>query len=181
MGMTPIYNATLEDTEVQCNSTMYSFKAQESTQVPDDLVNFIIGDYGHRGLFALKYGMDIKKARRDALLAYVRGTLDERIKNYIREMDEAKRRGVTIDEAPAFKRAKQWRAEILEMLNVEAPLDKELSYTKDFKPWDDSIFNEAPKVFNTIEELEELHKQKEPKKKVKVSYKDLDIQTQVSV
>lgn len=122
-----IYNASLEKWEIQMNSKVFVFNPRQITEIPEGNTWIIENEYAAKGLIPVYPGDDLKAKERQALISYLE-TINNRIQNYQSEFDEAKRRGVTMEESSAWKRAKRWKEEILTKLNMEAPLEEEKSF-----------------------------------------------------
>lgn len=173
-----MFNASLEKFKIQCDSKVFVFNPRESTEVPDypmELVGFVYAQTKDRGVFPIYPNMseaDIKKAERQALINYRSGFLNERIVNYIAQQDEFKKNGITLSEDPRFKRAKRWSEEILKKLELEAPLEQELSFLEE-KAQD--LFN--PEMIRAENGLKVKNKGGRPKKVVQ-SFNETDIKTE---
>lgn len=129
-----MYNTSLETFDHQCNSIVFKFFPRQATNVPDDLKDFVYESLKARGVFPLIPGKtpeEIKKDARNAMISYLKGTIEERITNFIAQMDEFKKKGVTVDEDPRLTRAKRWKKELIAVLEMEAPIEEELSFLDD--------------------------------------------------
>ncbi len=125
------FNASLDSFKVQCNSVVFKFTARGAIIVPDELAPFIYNQFKERGVFLIRPSMtreEVKEAHRQALLEYLSGTLEERIRNYTSREDEDRKRGITIQRHPKFEEALRWKAEIIELLEMERPIEVELSF-----------------------------------------------------
>lgn len=126
-----IYNPTLEKLEIQCNSQGFDFHPRSVTEVPEHLIDFIIPQWRHRGIFEVTEGMNadgFKLAQRQALITYIQETLDQRIMNCVRYMDMRKAQGITTDEPKQLKIARKWREELYKILEMEAPIEPVPTY-----------------------------------------------------
>lgn len=127
---TKMYNTSPEDFNIQCDSKFFIFKKRASTLVDDTLVPFIVAQTKDQGVFPIYPSMtkdEIKKGARTALLCYLEATLRQRIRNYIAQQDDYKKKGVTWAEDVRLTRALRWEKEIIEMLEMEAPINEEIS------------------------------------------------------
>jgi hypothetical protein len=126
-----MFNTTLEKVEKQFNSVMYVFLPGQETDVPDNMLQFIEPAMKDLGVVAMRPEMsaeELKEAKRQGLIAYVKGALRERIVNFIRQEDEFKKNGVTLEREPRFQRALRWEKEIMALLKMEKPIEEELSF-----------------------------------------------------
>lgn len=167
-----IFNASLEKWEIQVNTKVYTFLPREITQVPEEVTPILEMEYAAKGIIAVYPGDDFKAKERQALIAYLE-TINNRIQNYQSEFDEAKRRGVTMEAASAWTRAKRWKEEILTKLNMEAPLEEEKSFLaeEDMKP---NMFASMP-VVETVEKIVKAA----PKKTKISSFLDTNVETEL--
>jgi len=129
-----MYNTSMEKYRIQCCSQVFTFEPRAVTEVPDAFVTYLYKDYKKNGIFPI-YPSDtpemLKIKSKEALLAYRDGVLRERITNYYSQADEFKKRGITLEENKHFKTAKRWNSEIMQFLNIEEPIDEELSFLTD--------------------------------------------------
>lgn len=125
---TRIFNPTLENLDVQCNSRLFRFKAREFLEIPEQYADMIIESWKHRGLFEFRNGDDFKSKERDGLIAFVQNTINDRIRNYTSWMDDMKKRGITLEEPAKLKQAKDARKQIIKLLEMTEPIEKVLSY-----------------------------------------------------
>ncbi len=126
-----MFNASLERFKFQCDSIVFRFEPRSAIEVPDRLVEFVYNAHKHYGVFPIYPSMtqdDIKKAHREAMKSYLYGRIRDRILNYQSMVDDYKKRGVTIEKDARFERALRWDKEIRTYLNIEAPLEEELSF-----------------------------------------------------
>lgn len=126
-----MFNASLEAFKVQCNSIVFRFNPRSFTRVPDELWPFLYAQFKDRGVFAVMPSMskqEVKEAHRQALLSYLSGHLRERIANYTSQEDEFRKKGITFKRHPRFEEALRWEIEIREMLEMERPIETELSF-----------------------------------------------------
>lgn len=127
-----MYNTSLESHDVQCNSKVFKFLPRSSTLVPADLVYFVYEQMKYRGIFPVLPNMsedDKKKAYREAMITYLNGDLRERISNYLAEEDEQRKRGVTNPlRHHKLKQALNWQKEITALLEIEKPIEEQLSF-----------------------------------------------------
>lgn len=123
------YNPTLEDFKWQCNGRVYDFHKRTVVEVDDNVVPFIEEQCAHKGLFALRYGIDFKAAERQALLRYLKETLEARIQNFKDwKLQMKMTRNIDLDDPAEMRRAQRWRQELIAMLESQAPIEVELSY-----------------------------------------------------
>lgn len=130
---TVILNTTLEKVKWQCDGSVYIFEPRSETKIPQPLAQFLNAQCGFKGLVALppmyeKGDQSWRMAERAGLLSYLSGALSERKRNYEAQMDEYKKRGVTLDESPRYKECIRWMKEIRHKLEMEAPIEEELSF-----------------------------------------------------
>lgn len=128
---TKMFNTSLEDFSIQCDSKFFQFNKRSSTMVDDHLVEFVYAQTKDRGVFPVYSSMtkdEIKKGARKALLCYLDATLRQRIRNYIAQQDDFKKKGITWSDDPRLTRAIRWEKEIVAMLEMEAPINEELSF-----------------------------------------------------
>ena len=143
-----MYNTSMEGFKCQCDSKVFVFKPRESTEVPESLTGFLYERYKDSGIFIIlpeDTPLQVKKKARDALLSYLHGALRERIINFNAEADEARRRGATLPKSSLFERALRWDKEIRIKLEVEAPIERELSFLSE---------EERKKIGMVVPELE---------------------------
>lgn len=129
--MVKMFNVSLEDFKIQCDSKVFVFKKRSATLVDDYLVQFVHEQTKDRGVFPIYLSMDkaaIKKAARTAMLLYLSGTIQQRIRNYASQHDDFRKKGVTFANSPHYERALRWEKEIIAMLEIEAPIHEELSF-----------------------------------------------------
>lgn len=133
-----IFNASLDKFQIQCNSLVFQFNprsygvmGKDNKNIPDELVPFIVNQFKDRGVFAVSPSMskdELKEAHRTALLSYLGGCLKERVTNYTSQEDEFRKKGVTFRRHPRFEEALRWEQEIRELLEMERPIEEELSF-----------------------------------------------------
>lgn len=127
------FNATLEPVEWQCDGVFYMFQPRKIAEIPAHIASFLEVQCRRKGVVPLPHGIDqahpdFKGFERRALIAYLNGDLRERARNYQAEADEYKRKGVTLEEHRRFKEAMRWAKEIRHRLEMEAPIEEELSF-----------------------------------------------------
>lgn len=127
-----VFNATLEPQEFQVYSRPFKFMPREFTEVDELYLEPIVKEHGNRGLFVFNNGDDLKAKERSALMKYLQ-RLNMRIGGYQMEMDQDKKNGATVEMKTEHKRALRWREEIMQKLEMEAPIEKEHSFL-DAKP-----------------------------------------------
>jgi len=128
---TKMFNTSLEDFAIQCDSKFFQFNKRSSTLVDDHLVQFVYAQTKDRGVFPVYPSMtkdQVKKEARLALLSYLDATLRQRIRNYIAQQDDYKKKGITWTDDVRLTRAIRWEKEIVDMLEMEAPIHEELSF-----------------------------------------------------
>lgn len=131
-----MFNATLEDFEVQFSGRIYNFKARDFVEVPEmtrdfeEVPEYLEREYGNRGIFILRPGDDFKTLERKALIRYLE-TLNERINNHQVKIDEMKAQGKTPPDFIHLKKALIWKKEIMAKLEMEAPLEVIPSFLDD--------------------------------------------------
>lgn len=126
-----MFNASLEKYKVQCNSIVFRFEPRSFTVVPDELWPFLYTQLKDCGVFAVKPSMakeQVKEEHRTALLAYLSGRLAERIVNYTSQEDEFRKKGITFKRHARFDEALRWEQEIRQILEMERPIEVELSF-----------------------------------------------------
>ena len=126
-----MYNTSLDTFKTQCDSRTYVFRPKEATEVRDDLALILEDRLKDYGVFVIRPEDSletIKKKTRAALLAYRNGRLRERIGNFMARQDEERLRGATHVMNPAFDRALRWDKEITALLELEAPIEQELTF-----------------------------------------------------
>lgn len=131
LNQTKMFNTTLEDFMIQCDSKVFIFTKRASTLVDNHLVEFVYAQVKDRGVFPLYPSMtkdEIKQEKRKAMLSYLKSTLRQRIRNYIAQQDDFKKKGVTYSNDVRLDRAIRWEKEIIAILEVEAPIHEELSF-----------------------------------------------------
>lgn len=131
MEYVKMVNASLDSFKLQCNSKVFKFEPRSSVKVPLDLVDFMMNQLRDKGVFPVYPTMtaeQVKSAERSALISYLNGALRERIINYYSQQDDYKKRGVTLQDDPRFKRALRWDKEIRAKLELESPIEEELSF-----------------------------------------------------
>ena len=124
------FNPTLEQLEIQCNSQGFVFPARCESLVPEQLADHVYNDWGHRGIFEVYGGIDFKEEQRKALIRYLTESLDVRIQNHVAHMDMMKSMGKTIEEPFGLKQAKKWREEVYNILNIQAPVQADPSFSE---------------------------------------------------
>lgn len=122
-----VFNASLERHEVMVSSRVFTFNPRQLTDVPEQYVPFLESDHSNKGLIVIRHGDDFKKRERQALISYIEW-LDTRIKNYVAESDEIRRRGGTIEVHPRLAEAKRWKEEIIKKLSIERPVEEARSF-----------------------------------------------------
>lgn len=125
------YNTSLETMDVMCDSKVFKFYPRQYTEVPVELAGFLYEQVKSWGCFPIKDGMtdaEIKEAKYKALKDYLKGALRIRIDNYGMQKDMYQKLGVTLQPDAAEKRALRWKTEIHKLLELESPLEEELSF-----------------------------------------------------
>lgn len=122
------FNPTLEDFSWPCDGKHFHFKKQEVTEVPDNLAPFIEEQCNHRGVFALRYGIDFKTAHRQSLLTYLKECLAIRLSYVAAHKFDMKLKGIELEDTPLWSRWRRWYAEIMKKLEMEAPIEQEISF-----------------------------------------------------
>jgi len=138
--MAKMFNVSLDRFRQQCDSLTFDFEPRSyvtmcgrppTKEIPERIAPLLYELTKDQGVFIVHPGMeekDIKAQERQALLRYLGGALHERIKNYISEEDDFKRKGVTLKRNKHFENALRYQKEIREMLEMEAPIEEELSF-----------------------------------------------------
>lgn len=156
-----MFNTSLETYETQCNSKVFKFLPRQSTPVPADLVYYIYEQMKYKGVFPILPNAsleDKKKAYREAMLAYLGGDLRERISNYLAEEDEQRKRGVTNPlRHRRLNQALNWQKEITALLEIDSPIEEQLSFLdaakrKELGITDENIqkFEDAEDIFSSV-------------------------------
>lgn len=123
------FNPTLETFSWPCDGKHYVFTRQETTEVPDNLAPFIEEQCAARGIFALRYGIDFKATHRRALITYLKECLSIRL-SYVaaHKYDIKMKSGVELADSPLWARWRRWYTEIMKKLELEAPIEEEISF-----------------------------------------------------
>lgn len=130
--MVEMKNTSLEKFRVQVDSKVFSFKPNGSVMVPYDLVMEVYErtkDYGTCPIYKNMSDEEIAQTIREARLNYLNGVIRERLANFTAQADEFKKRGVTLPEDPLFTRTMRWKKELETLLNQDAPIVEELSFS----------------------------------------------------
>jgi len=125
------YNTSLETFDRMVDSRVFKFFPREYTEVPDQYVDMLYEQVKMWGCFPIRHGMteeQIKKAKYDALKEYLNGALRIRIECYAMQKDQYNKMGITLQPDAREKRALRWREEIHRLLELESPIEEELSF-----------------------------------------------------
>lgn len=125
------YNTSLEKFDEMVDSRVFKFYPREYTEVPDHLADMLYEKVKAWGCFPIRPNMtdaQIRDAKYQALKDYLKGALRIRIDNYGMQKDMYQKLGVTIQPDAAEKRALKWKTEIHKVLELESPLEEELSF-----------------------------------------------------
>lgn len=174
-----IWNASLEPRDIMINSKMFHFKARGLGKIPEDYLPCISAtEYRKMGLIHINYDDDFKAKDREALINYL-GFLNEREQYHQWRLDQAQRNGVTIKPPRDLEVIRQWRQEIIEKLEMDAPLHEVPSF-KTFKSDDENnLFAGEPEIKEIREsktgEVEEVVNGVVKKRGRPSSFRDTDI------
>lgn len=130
MADSMVFNATLEKWPIVLTSRYFAMEPRSVTKVPEDMAWMVERFHNHKGLFIVRFGDDIKSQERQALIKY-RSFLNARIKRFQSWLDQMKLEGKTVDKPKLMLRYERWFDEVTKKLEIEAPLDQELSYLDD--------------------------------------------------
>ena len=125
------FNTTLEKIKKMCCSKSFVFDPRSYTEVDDNLSDFMEVALKDWGVVKCQHGItesELKELKRQGLINYVKGILRVRINNYLSEKEDFKRRGVQLPDDVRLVRALRHEKEIYALLNMERPIEQELSY-----------------------------------------------------
>ena len=169
-----VFNVSFETWLIGIDSKYFTFEPRCLTSVPDKFIWIIEAEYTQNGLVVIRPGDDLKQKEREGLLAYLK-LLEMRIENFQLELDERKKRGVTVLEEPKpMLKAMKWKAEIIEKLEIEAPIEEVPSF-KDETP------DKFSKLFEGFEGAKVVPAVSGPKssKNGNKSFKDADLSKEI--
>lgn len=154
------FNCTLEQKDWQCDCFQFSFKPRSILNVPERISWIAKDELKEYGIIPLD-GLDkntFAEAERAALLDYLQNNIKRRIMNFDSYYEDLRRTGVTFEKNdPLYLKLLRWEKELSHKLNMERPIDVELSYlTKEER---EKIGVDGEKFFN-FEEKNEVEKLK---------------------
>lgn len=167
--MESVFNASLEKHRFQVFSKGFTFEPRSLVKVDERFIQAMESEHAEKGLVVLRAGDDFKAKERQALLNYL-PLLEKRIRNYQSRLDEDRKMGATVAEPEAMVEAKQWKAEIIKKLEVDAPVKEHKSFL------DLPMSPEIEGMYATPKE-EVVQKKKPGRPK---SFNDVDIQNEVA-
>jgi len=117
------YNPTMELAKIYYDNKHYFINPQSSIEVPADGAELVYNEWAHAGVFPVLDGDDFEKVKREALIIYIRENLTVRIDRWNMAMSERKKVGMVYQEEPhALTELKQWKTELLQILEEEEPV-----------------------------------------------------------
>jgi hypothetical protein len=156
----PVYNPTLQKLKWTCASRVYEFDPDSYQMVEYDHIVYLKEQMWQWGLFVMERGQDFKEARRQALIKYLTGGLQQIINGWESYKDDYRKRGIEIEDPPKLKEAKRWKKELEFHLEKEAPIEERLSFLSDEERKQIGIEekcairkSEEPNIFSALEEI----------------------------
>lgn len=125
--MERVFNTTLEKYELPIHGVYITFEPRDYTVVPEDYLRMIGNEYIECGLVVVRDGDDLKQKEIEGLTNY-RGRLVNRIKHEQLAIDDARRRGETLQENLILKQAEEWLSQIDRKLDRVKPVQKFVSF-----------------------------------------------------